>query len=344
MSDTPRQAPTASGDAERLFDRLVDGYVEACRGRVDGFAAAHFGVRGTLRIHRAALGLDLLRAPANLFLAVPHLVKALAAAFAGRIGAAGLAASLERIPLQFRTDVEREVERLVRAELLGAEGAGRARDASRAERAIRATLGERDVAASGSGGEDAAGPRLAAASQELCGAFDAHRDEVVGTRLAGDLARYVGARTPAAEITTACVSAAAGAALFHQLTPTAFSLGPSLAALRAQQAAIDAFPLGPAVGRAWHAVFPADASLPMVVAVTAALLVAMSLLAAFAGIVADPVQRLLGIHRRRLRRLVDVAGAALKDSAAGGFRDRTHYVARMFDILETLRLAARAIT
>ena len=340
MNETFGKEATGLSDAdvERVFDRFVDSYVEACHGRIDGFIARHFGFRGTLRIHRAALGLDLLRAPANLFLAVPHLVKAAAAFLVGRIGATGLAALFERLPTQFRTDVEREIERLIRVELLGE--AGPARDMPRAERAVRAILGERGAAVDAAAGE----ARLAAASAKLREAFDAHRDEVLGTELAGDLARYVGARTPAAEITTGCISAAAGLVLFHQLTPTAFSLGPSLAALQAQQAAIDAFPLGAAMGRAWHAIFPADAPLLMVAAVTVALLVAMSVLAAFAGIVADPAQRLLGIHRRRLRRLVEVADAALRESGAGGFRDRTHYVARMFDVLETLRLAVRAIT
>ncbi len=337
MNETRGGEAVASGDAEaeHVFDLFIDSYVEACHGRVDGFVDRHFSFRGTLRIHRAALGLDLLRAPANLFLAVPHLIKAAATFLAGRIGAAGLTASVERLPTQFRTDVEREVERLVRIELLGAGDAGRA---------VRAVLGERDAAADGSGDEGAAESPLAAASVRLCETFDTHRGEVVGAGLAADLAHYVSARTPAAEITTACISAAAGLVLLHQLTPTAFSLGPSLAALQARQAAIDAFPLGAAMGRVWQAAFPVDASLSMVFAMTVALLVAMSLLAAFAGVVADPVQRLLGIHHRRLRRLVEAANVALRESGAGGFRDRTHYVARMFDILETLRLAVRAVT
>jgi len=73
--------------------------------------------------------------------------------------------------------------------------------------------------------------------------------------------------------------------LAQQLTPTAFTLGPALAALVAQQATIVAFPLGTGLGGAWYAVFPAD---PSVTGVTVGLLALSSVIAAFAGIIADP--------------------------------------------------------
>ncbi|MCF3975062.1 DUF6635 family protein [Paracoccus salsus] len=49
-----------------------------CRA-VDGFVRARFGPRGTLRLHRAALGLDLLRAPVNVALSPVFLATRLAA-------------------------------------------------------------------------------------------------------------------------------------------------------------------------------------------------------------------------------------------------------------------------
>ena len=50
----------------------------ACRARVPGFVARHFGWRGSLRLHRTAVGLDLLRAPLNVLLVGPTLFLRLA--------------------------------------------------------------------------------------------------------------------------------------------------------------------------------------------------------------------------------------------------------------------------
>ena len=68
-----------------------------------------------------------------------------------------------------------------------------------------------------------------------------------------------------------------------------------------------------------------------------------SVIAAFAGIIADPAQRALGIHHRRLEKLIDTIEADLLDGGAGTFRVRTHYVARLFDFFEAVRLAGRAV-
>ena len=139
----------------------------------------------------------------------------------------------------------------------------------------------------------------------------------------------------------ALASAGVGGLVAQQLTPTAFTLGPALAALVAQQAAIVAFPLGTGLGGLWYAVFPVEPSWQLVAAVTGGLMALSSVIAAFAGIVADPAQRALGIHRRRLEKLVDSIEADLLDGGPGNFRVRAHYVARLFDFFEMVRIAAR---
>ena len=54
--------PVAEAD-----DGAVSAYFAACRRRVPAFTARHFRLAGTLRLHRQALGLDLLLAPLNVF-------------------------------------------------------------------------------------------------------------------------------------------------------------------------------------------------------------------------------------------------------------------------------------
>ena len=44
----------------RACREAVLAYADACRARMPGFAARHFGRRGSLRLHREAVGLDLL--------------------------------------------------------------------------------------------------------------------------------------------------------------------------------------------------------------------------------------------------------------------------------------------
>ncbi|MDE0717359.1 MAG: hypothetical protein OXH64_05405, partial [Rhodospirillaceae bacterium] len=68
--------------------------------------------------------------------------------------------------------------------------------------------------------------------------------------------------------------------------------------------------------------------------VFAGMLVPLAMLTAFAGVVADPVQRTLGLHERRLNRLLDVFEANLTGESDAGFGARDHYVARLMDLLD----------
>ena len=96
---------------------MAERYVAACRARIPGFVHRHFSLRGTLSLHRAAIGADLWRAPLNTLLAVPAFVVHLLALALRGAGARRVAGWLERLPLGVRTAVEREVERLVVTEV-----------------------------------------------------------------------------------------------------------------------------------------------------------------------------------------------------------------------------------
>jgi hypothetical protein len=125
------------------------------------------------------------------------------------------------------------------------------------------------------------------------------------------------------------------------MTPGMLTLGPSIAAIVAQQAAIEAFPLGTGLGAIWYALFPASPSPELVVGITVGLGLLGATLAAFAGIVADPIQRRLGLHQRRLHHLLDVTETTLRSGAPTSLRVRDHYVARLLDALDYAGLALR---
>ena len=93
-------------------------YFAARRARVQPFVDRHFSFRGSAAIHRAALGADVLRAPANLLLAAPHAGMQAAGAVAATLGARRVGRRLQARSLLLRTDVSRRIERLVCTELL----------------------------------------------------------------------------------------------------------------------------------------------------------------------------------------------------------------------------------
>jgi hypothetical protein len=57
-------------------------------------------------------------------------------------------------------------------------------------------------------------------------------------------------------------------------------------------------------------------------------------LAAFSGLVTDPLKRRLGLHRRRLLRLLGELERTLCDEDGEGVTMRNYYLARLIDLLD----------
>ena len=67
-----------------------------------------------------------------------------------------------------------------------------------------------------------------------------------------------------------------------------------------------------------------------------------AVLAAFSGVITDPLQRRLGLHRRRLSRLLDALERGLCSERAQHVTMRDHYIARLVDLFDLAALALRA--
>jgi hypothetical protein len=160
-------------------------------------------------------------------------------------------------------------------------------------------------------------------------------------RLEGALAEYAVSRASAAEITTGLLSLSAGAVALNKLTPGAASLGPALAAIMAQQAAVASFPLGTWLGGVWYGLFPAVPSGVLIASTTGGLMLAATAFAAFAGVVSDPVQRALGLHRARLMRMIGALEGQFFDPSAPSFGVKDRYVARLLDLFDIIGAAVR---
>lgn len=314
--------PAPAPDADAAVIAAAQAHFDRCRAQVDGFVARHFSLRGTLRLHRAALGWDLLRAPLNILLALPFVAVRLLALVARGLRLRRVADWLAARRILLPTAVGQQVERLIATDLLGLPVPGQAAGRDALTAAVLAAPQVRDLI------RRRGDP---AAAADLSG------------RVVQTLGDYAGTRSAVAEMTTALGTLGAGAVAFQALTPGMLSFAPALAAVMAHNAAIAAFPLGGLMGAAWYGVFPAEVPLWFSALALTGLLGLGAVLSAFAGILADPVQAAAGLHRRRLLRLIDAVEAEFTGLGPRGFAAREHYLARLVDLADAGLLAARSL-
>jgi hypothetical protein len=297
------------------------------RARITPFIDAHFSLAGTLALHRSALGWDIARAPLNLSLAAPQLAMQIGAKAAGRFGAARAETLLKRSIL-LETSVSREIEWLIHTELLELPITQKRRQSGH-DALSEAILEE---------------PAVTEAVADALREIGRHgEDPVFRERLRHAITEYGITRNAAAEITTGLLNLGAGAVALNKLTPGAVSLGPALAALITQQAAVSAFPFGGWLGGAWYGLFPVAPGLGLVMTTTGGLMLASATFAAFAGVISDPIQRATGLHQRRLEKMVAALERQFFDPGAPGFAVHDHYVARLLDLFDILGAAVRLV-
>lgn len=252
---------------------------------IEAFVAAHFTPRGALRLHRHALGWDLLRAPANVVLAPVFLLVRLSAILARLLRLRRAAEWLLSRQILFRSDVSRAVSRAVLDEVIRPRG----------------------------------------------------RPAEIGPDALHRIRDYADTRNAVSEMVTTVAVLILGFAVFRILTPGIVSLAPLISTQRLHGTAVANFPLGQTLGGVWYGWFPVDLPVWYVVLVGVSLAAAASLVTTFAGLIADPLQTWLGIHRRRLRRLL----SDLDAGAAPGIA-REHLLARLADLSDASVALLRA--
>jgi hypothetical protein len=312
--------------AREAVEAGIRRYCAARRERIADFVDWHFSLRAALRLHRAAFGWDMLRAPVNLTMAAPAAALHLAASGARRVGAERVANVLGRGRLLLSTSVSDRVEWLVCTDLLE----------------LPCQTGDRVSTRDALAETILTDPLVLTALRAMLTSIGLKDDDPRRHQaLERTLAEYAVTRGTAAEITTALMSLSAGVLTLGKLTPGVVSFGPMLAAIAAQQAAISSFPLGAGFGTLWYGMFPVLPSTQLLFSLSGGLLAIGSVLSAFAGIVADPVQRRLGLHQRRLRRMIDAMERQMLDPAAPGYAVRDRYVARLLDVFDLVTAAYR---
>lgn len=321
--------PFDPSTARAVVDEAIGRYIAGRRDRIDGFVDAHFSFRGSARLHRHAIGYDLVKAPANIALLPPQLVLQLSGIAADKVGARRAGHWLKTRRLLLRTSVDREMEWRLWSEFLELPFADDDRVST--HDALAETM--------------FADPRLHRALGEPLAEIARHaEDPEIRVRIEDTLSAYTGTRAAASDLLGAMVASGVGYAAAHQLTPSVWTLGPVLAGMMAHHMAVASFPLGATLGTAWYSVFPASTGVVLVGTTVASLAAAGALVTAFAGMLTDPAQRALGLHRRRLNRMLDTLEKNFRGEGPAAFTPKDHYVARLVDAVDMVRVVHRVAT
>ena len=304
---------------EAIFGDAVRRYVAGRRERIPEFVDRNFGLRGSLKLHRHAVGLDLVRAPWNVAAGAATALRGAGAAGLRLAGARGAADRLPGRNLFWKTRVARELEWRLHADLLE----------------LPLDQGDRRIDRDRLVEEALADPRMAAHFDRLLKIVgDRAGDREFRDRVRAAMQDYLGSRAAAADITASLFAAGAGFVASQKFTPGAAALSGVVAGSIAHSAAVAGFWAGPWAGGLYYSLVSVKASPLLYAGVFAGMLVPLAMLTAFAGVIADPVQRALGLHERRLNRLLDVFEANLAGESDAGFGARDHYVARIMDLLD----------
>jgi hypothetical protein len=308
------------------FDAAITNYIRSRREKVPAFVGKYFSFKGALRINKHALGADLYKVPLNVAWSVPYLGMKTTSALLKRLGLIKISRRIGGIPSGFETRVQREINWLIFTDLLELPYSQKGRTSTK-DALLREILNQPQI--------------TAMFADELAGIHSKSKNPGYRAALEKNLVEYGKSRTAAADIAGNIIALSAGAAAFGQTTPGSLTAGSMLAAYIAHQIAVANFVLGPTLGGLYYSVFPAAASTGLIVASTGGVVAALAVLTSFSGIVTDPVQAKLGIHKRRLIRLIDSLEGQLRGNDQTRLKIRDQYYARIFDLLDLLKRAAR---
>ncbi len=313
---------------ETAFSRAVEQYIAARRKKIPEFVKRNFSISGALRINKKAFGKDLIKAPVNMAWALPYTAIQLTSVLMRKTGLKAVDRLMQKVPSGLKTAVQEEIKRLIFNQLL--ELPYGKSEGEQTVDALLATLLDQ--------------PEMTSLLQEdLALIISQSQQEGFRAILEKRLREYALSRNAVSELAGNILSLATGAGMMGKMTPGGISFGSLLAASIAQQSAISGFFLGPALGGIYYGIFPASASLGLVVASTSTVLASLSIFTAFSGIITDPLQARLGIHEKRLNRLIDSLEETLMVKGDIDLKLREKYLARVFDLIDLLKTAAHTV-
>lgn len=312
---TPHKQKISDVEVEQALRAGIARYFDDCRARVPAFIDRHFHYPGAIATNRMALGWDMLRAPVNLLWAPIYALACLGGMLVPeRPGLRWLHAVVRRVPAGLTTRVQEHISDLILMDLLN---------------------------------DGRKGPLLehylVEALEEV---YARHNHEPVDHQqfrelmeplFAETLSQYRVTRTASADITSNLSCTLLGAFAFQKFTPGGIGLGLVLATMLAKTLAARDFILGETIGHWYYSWFPPEPSLATTAGVMLAVMAALSAFAALSGMIFDPLQAAVGLHRRRLHKLLDHLERDLSYSTQSSFRPKDQFVARIMDAFDMVR-------
>ncbi len=293
----------------------IERYFDDCRARVPAFIDRHFHYPGAIATNRKALGWDMLRAPINLLWAPVYALACLLKILTPKRPALmWLHRLANRVPAGFTTRVQQHISHLILVDLLNNDQEGSLLEAYLIE-ALEAVY-----------------------ERHTCEPVDHQRfNTLIEPLVADTLSQYRVTRTAAADITNSISCTVLGAFAFQKFTPGGIGLGVVLASMLAKTLAARDFILGETIGGWYYSVFPPEPSLATTASVMVAVMVSLAAFAALSGVIFDPVQAAVGLHRRRLHKLLDHLQRDVTLSTQSSFRPKDQFVARILDTFDMIR-------
>ena len=312
---------------EKAVNAGIINYIQARKTRVNAFVDKNFSFKGALKLHSKALGKDLYKVPLNILWSLPMLPVSAVSLLLDKAGLSKATDFLNKIPRGFQTEVEKEFNWLIYAELLELPYQQEGRETTK-DALLEAILNDPELSQQLN--------RYLVAINEKSLAPDFHQ------ALERNLAEYATSRTAASDLAGSIITLSSGYVAFHKVTPGVLASGGAAAAAIAQQIAIAKFWMGPALGAWYYGVFPATASTGLIVAATGSIMAGLALIMPFTGILTDPLQSKLGMHQKRLYKFLDALQDELLGVKKSEYRIKDQYLARVFDIFDLLRVAMRS--
>ncbi len=311
----PTTFPSNSFNVQAAFDTGLQNYFSACRQRISEFVLEHFHYPGALKTNRTAFGWDLLRAPANLFWApIYAFICVIRFGLAKHEKTTHIYHCLKKVPAGLPTDVQRSITKHILEDLLQQ--------------------------------NNSSGNLQFYIRKELRKAYQLTTNQAIDEEafvkkinplIEDALIQYRVTRTASADISNTLSCTILGAFTLKKFTPGGIALGLVLAALISQHWATQNFFLGETLGQLYYNLFPLTPSLTLTMFTSLGVMTLLSVIAALSGVVTDPLQAKLGLHQKRLQKLINQLESDFVNNAPSNFRPKDQYIARILDAFDLLR-------
>lgn len=273
MTDTQRQ------QAAFEVDLCIERYTQRCRSKVDIFCESHFSLDDTWNIQKETFWMDILLAPLNSAWAIPYLSIKKGADILSKFGFVSLNDLALRIPSGIRTGYQHKMEALICEGIL-----------------------EWDLRESPS-----ALPQGLLKDLSQVPSLSSHliHDPECRSSLRKLINEFFSTRAMVIDLSGAVLTLLLGWCAFGNLSGDLHGIANCFARKHAHDDAANHFFLGKSIGSTFYNIFPPRAAENQVFFLTILLGVGLTVGAMALTISSDPLRKLLGLHKARLKVLLN---------------------------------------